>query len=75
MIQMHAELFESGIAAREAAMPVETLRLWERCGLVAPTVITAGGQRLYDRETIEKIRELRQSRQAARAAGRDSDAA
>ena len=49
------ELFFISIAARMLGMHPQTLRKYERLGLVQPTR-TIGSMRLYSREEIERIK-------------------
>ena len=58
------ELIESGPVARELGVAVETLRLWERTGKIAPPLRTVGGRRLFTREDVETIRREREARKA-----------
>jgi len=53
------ELIESGPVARELGVAVETLRLWEKTGKIAPPLRTVGGRRLFTREDVEAIRQAR----------------
>jgi DNA-binding transcriptional MerR regulator len=59
-----APLISAGPVARELGIAVETLRLWERTGKIAPARRTTDGRRLWDREEVEMIRRGRSARQA-----------
>ena len=53
-------VYRSGIAARLAGIPVETLRVWERrYGVIAPRV-DARGHRLYSAEDVGRLALIRQ---------------
>jgi DNA-binding transcriptional MerR regulator len=52
-------LYRSGVAARLAGLPVETLRVWERRYGLSETERSAHGQRLYSAEQIERLRLLK----------------
>ena len=45
----------SGVAARLAGIPVETLRVWERRYRVAGPRLSEGGQRLYSAADIRRL--------------------
>ncbi len=50
-----AATYRSGVAARLAGVPVETLRVWERrYGVVGP-MLSRSGQRLYSATQIERL--------------------
>lgn len=54
------ETFRSGVAARLAGIPVETLRVWERrYGVVGPR-ISARGQRLYSAAEVRRLALIKQ---------------
>ena len=52
---MNAEVLFISMAARELGMHPQTLRKYERLGLVRPTR-TIGSMRLYSSEEIERLR-------------------
>ena len=52
---MEQELFFISIAARMLGMHPQTLRKYERLGLVQPTR-TIGSMRLYSREELERLK-------------------
>jgi hypothetical protein len=53
-------VFRSGIAARLAGIPVNTLRVWERrYSLVEPN-LSSGRQRLYSREDVRRLALIKQ---------------
>ena len=52
-----------GALAALAGVTVDTLRYYEREGLLPRTIRTAGGFRLYTPETAERLRFIRQARQ------------
>ncbi len=52
--------YRSGVVARLAGIPVETLRVWERrYGVVGPT-LSEGGQRLYTPDDIRRLAVIKQ---------------
>ena len=56
----NAARFRSGIAARLAGIPVETLRVWERrYGVVSPR-LSPRGQRLYSAEEVRRLALIKQ---------------
>ncbi len=54
-----------GQAAREVGVAATTLRFYEREGILAPTVRTEAGYRLYDEQALNRLRFIR----AAQAVG------
>jgi hypothetical protein len=55
-----AATYRSGVAARLAGIPVETLRVWERrYGVVGPRV-SPRGQRLYSGEEVRRLALIKQ---------------
>ena len=52
---MHEDLFFISVAARMLGMHPQTLRKYERLGLVQPTR-TIGSMRLYSREELERLK-------------------
>jgi len=52
--------YRSGIAARLAGIPVETLRVWERRYQVAGPRLNARGHRLYSAEDVSRLTLIRQ---------------
>jgi hypothetical protein len=56
----NTETFRSGVAARLAGIPVETLRVWERrYGVVGPR-LSARGQRLYSAAEVRRLSLIKQ---------------
>ena len=55
---MAPEVFFISMAARELGMHPQTLRKYERLGLVQPTR-TVGSMRLYSREEIRRLRAIK----------------
>lgn len=53
-------LFRSGVAARLAGLPVETLRVWERRYALSDTQRSAHGQRLYSADQVRHLGLLKQ---------------
>ena len=52
-----------GAAAKEARCPVETVRFYEREGLLPPALRTDGGHRLYTPEHRRRLRFVRRARE------------
>lgn len=50
-----------GKVARRSGVSVETLRFYERRGLIEPRDRTESGYRLYDREVLRRLRFLRRA--------------
>lgn len=50
-------------AADEAGVGVETIRFYERKGLIEQPLRPSGGYREYDRETVERIRFIQQAQE------------
>lgn len=53
-------LFRSGVAARLAGVPVNTLRVWERRYAVIGPKLSSGRQRLYSREDVRRLGLIKQ---------------
>ncbi|MDY7539541.1 MerR family transcriptional regulator [Undibacterium sp. RTI2.2] len=56
----HAATYRSGIAARLAGVPVETLRVWERRYSVVGPRLSERGQRLYSSTEIKRLTLIKQ---------------
>src|SRR4029453_8113286 len=54
-------LFKIGEVARRAGVGVETLRFYERSGLLNRPARTEGGYRLYDAETLKTLEFIRRA--------------
>jgi DNA-binding transcriptional MerR regulator len=52
--------YRSGVAARLAGLPVETLRVWERRYGISDTERSAHGQRLYSDVQVRRLRLMKQ---------------
>jgi DNA-binding transcriptional MerR regulator len=52
--------YRSGVAARLAGLPVETLRVWERRYGISETARSAHGQRLYSDAQVKRLRLMKQ---------------
>ncbi|PWF49114.1 MerR family transcriptional regulator [Massilia glaciei] len=52
--------YRSGVAARLAGLPVETLRVWERRYGISDTGRSAHGQRLYSDAQVRRLRLIKQ---------------
>ncbi|MBV0882019.1 MerR family transcriptional regulator [Noviherbaspirillum sp. L7-7A] len=53
-------MHRTGVAARLAGLPVETLRVWERRYALSETERSAHGQRLYSAEQVRRLGLLKQ---------------
>lgn len=53
-------MHRTGVAARLAGLPVETLRVWERRYALSDTERSAHGQRLYSAEQVRRLGLLKQ---------------
>lgn len=51
-----------GVLARLSGCPVETIRYYERIGLIAPPPRTEGGHRAYDDDALRRLSFVRRSR-------------
>ncbi|MGK5025203.1 MerR family transcriptional regulator [Janthinobacterium sp. RB2R34] len=58
--QPQAAHYRSGVAARLAGLPVETLRVWERRYAISDTGRSARGQRLYSEAQVRRLRLMKQ---------------
>lgn len=52
-----------GAAARRSGVNIETIRFYERSGLLAAPPRTAGGHRVYDAEGVKRLNFVRRSRE------------
>lgn len=59
-LEAGAASYRSGVAARLAGLPVETLRVWERRYGVSETQRSEHGQRLYSAEQVRRLGMLKQ---------------
>jgi DNA-binding transcriptional MerR regulator len=51
-----------GEAARRSGCTVQTIRYYERIGLVAPATRTSGNQRVYDEGAVDRLSFIRHAR-------------
>ncbi len=51
-----------GTAARMSGVAVETIRFYERAGVLPPAARSASGRRLYDAEAVARLRFVRRCR-------------
>lgn len=56
-VEFQSEVFVISVAAELAGMHAQTLRTYDRMGLVTPTR-TRGGRRRYSREDVELLRKI-----------------
>ena len=52
-----------GALARRTSVKVETIRYYERVGLLSPTTRSVGGHRLYEEDGISRMRFIRRCRE------------
>ncbi|MHA1523761.1 MAG: MerR family transcriptional regulator [Alphaproteobacteria bacterium] len=57
-----AKSFTIGVLARQSAVPIETIRYYERVGLVEAPPRSAGGHRVFDPAALQRLRFIRRSR-------------
>lgn len=55
------DLFTIGEAASRCGVTVDTLRFYERRGLVHPTLRSRSGYRLYDSEAVDRLEAIRRA--------------
>lgn len=60
MRELDIARYRSGVAARLAGLPVETLRVWERRYGLSDTGRSAHGQRLYSDAQVSRLRLIKQ---------------
>jgi len=60
---MEAEGFTIGEIAKQAAVHVETLRYYERRGLVSKPPRTGANYRYYPRETVQRVRFVKRAQE------------
>jgi DNA-binding transcriptional MerR regulator len=58
-------LFTTGDVAKRLEVAPETIRLWERLGVIRAAVRTAGGMRLFDEDEILRVGRERDSKRTA----------
>ena len=51
----HGRLLKIGEVSKRSGISIETLRFYEKLGLLGRPARTASGYRLYDRETLERL--------------------
>jgi MerR family transcriptional regulator, copper efflux regulator len=51
-----------GCVARATGVSIDTIRFYERIGLVSPQARTDGGYRVFDAEAVERIRFIQQAK-------------
>jgi MerR family transcriptional regulator, mercuric resistance operon regulatory protein len=57
------ELIRTGELARLAGVNIQTLRYYERRGLLVPPARSHGGHRLYPRDAVDRIRTIKMAQQ------------
>ncbi|SDD55293.1 MerR family transcriptional regulator [Auraticoccus monumenti] len=53
------EHMQIGVVAELTEVSIQTLRHWEKAGLVEPSARSAGGFRLYTSDDVERLRTIR----------------
>ena len=53
-----------GKLARDAHVTTDTVRYYEKAGLLTPTAKTGAGYRLYDEEALRRLRFIKQAQQS-----------
>jgi DNA-binding transcriptional MerR regulator len=53
------DMVRSGEAARQAGITAQQLQYYCMVGLVRPSALSPGGQRLFDRRTVQRITMIR----------------
>jgi DNA-binding transcriptional MerR regulator len=53
--QEHRRLLKIGEVSKQSGVGIETLRFYEKLGLLGRPARTASGYRLYDKETLERL--------------------
>jgi MerR family copper efflux transcriptional regulator len=51
-----------GVLAKEAEVAIDTIRFYEREGLLPPPVRSASGYRQYDKQSVEQVRFIRRAK-------------
>jgi Cd(II)/Pb(II)-responsive transcriptional regulator len=59
---MRMAMLKIGELSRQAECPIETIRFYERDGLLPPPLRSAGNYRLYDAALVERLRFIRRCR-------------
>lgn len=60
---MHDGLFTIGALSGHTGVNIETIRYYERVGVMSPARRSEGGHRLYDRESVARLRFVRRARE------------
>ena len=55
--------YSIGGAARRSGVKIETIRFYERSGLIEPPPRTAGGHRMYSRAGVQRLNFIRRARE------------
>jgi len=58
MHRLQENLLRVGELARQAGMPVSTVRYYTQVGLISPATRTSGGHNLYDRQDCLRVLNL-----------------
>src|SRR5258708_24891022 len=59
---MPPEVFPIGVLSRQSGVNIETVRYYERAGLLAKPARSLGGYRLYQSGDIDRLRFIRRAR-------------
>ena len=63
MADRDASALPIGAAARRSGVNIETIRFYERSGLLGPAPRTAGGHRMYDAGAVKRLAFVRRARE------------
>lgn len=58
MVQLSRNLLTIGTLANRYGVSPESLRIWERQGLIPPAIRTVGGHRRYGKDHVEALDRL-----------------
>lgn len=61
-MEQNKDLYQIGEVAKQSDTSVDTIRYYEKLGLLAKPNRTVGGFRLYGKETIEKLRFIKKAK-------------
>ena len=65
--------FSIGVAARRSGVNIETIRFYERSGLLKAPPRTAGGHRVYDEGGVKRLNFVRRARELGFTLGQIGD--
>ncbi len=62
MVEQRLHAFSIGAAAQRLGVKVETIRFYERSGLIDPPPRTGGGHRVYGADAVKRLNFVRRAR-------------